>query len=139
MILNNSQSVCIGRCYQTEGLPLFTRSARPSNAMNISIRIARQVEKDAEAALVREALAQLPVNLVFTANYDDLLERAFRDAGKRVEIIVRDNDIPFMEPGQNRVNIVKLYGDLNQPETVVLAKAQLAFFFNRHACSSGSV
>ncbi|MEZ4735958.1 MAG: caspase family protein [Caldilineaceae bacterium] len=75
------------------------------------------------------ALAQLPLNLVFTANYDDLLERAFREAGKRVEVVVRDGNIPFMARGEDRVNIVKLYGDLNQPETVVLAQAQYERFF----------
>jgi hypothetical protein len=42
------------------------------------------------------ALAQLPISLIFTANYDDLLERAYRDAGKRIQVVVRDNSIPYM-------------------------------------------
>jgi hypothetical protein len=63
------------------------------------------------------ALARLPISLVFTANFDDLLERAFRDAGKRVEVVVRV------------VNIVKLYGDLDQPDTIVLARQQYESYF----------
>ena len=75
------------------------------------------------------ALARLPISLVFTANFDDLLERAFRDAGKRVEVVVRDSSIPFMRRGPDTVNIVKLYGDLEQPDTIVLARQQYESYF----------
>ncbi len=76
-----------------------------------------------------EALARLPISLVFTANFDDFLERAFRDAGKRVEVITRDSSIPFMRRGPDTVNIVKLYGDLDQPDTIVLARQQFESYF----------
>jgi hypothetical protein len=78
---------------------------------------------------VHEALARLPISLVLTANYDDLLERAYREAGKRVHIVVRDSYIPFMRREPNAVNIVKLYGDLDQPDTIVLARQQYEAFF----------
>ncbi len=70
------------------------------------------------------ALAALPISLVFTANFDNLLERAFRDAGKRVEMVARDSSIPFLRRGPGVVNIVKLYGDLDQPDTIVLTRDQ---------------
>jgi hypothetical protein len=70
------------------------------------------------------ALARLPVSLVFTANLDDLLERAFREAGRQVEVVARDSSIPFLGRGPGTVNVVKLYGDLGQPDTVVLTKEQ---------------
>ncbi|MFN8494096.1 MAG: SIR2 family protein [Caldilineaceae bacterium] len=75
------------------------------------------------------ALVRLPISLVFTANYDDLLERAYREAGKRVEVVVKDSGIPFMRRGLDVVNIIKLYGDLNQPDTLVLARQQYEAFF----------
>lgn len=75
------------------------------------------------------ALARLPISLVLTANYDDLLERAYREAGKRVQIVVQDKDIPFMRRDPDAVNIIKLYGDLNQPDTIVLAREQYEGFF----------
>jgi SIR2-like domain len=77
-------------------------------------------------SVAHHALARLPISLVFTANYDDLLERAFRDAGKRVHTVVKDNSIPFM--ARDAVSIVKLYGDLDQPETIVLARRQYESF-----------
>jgi hypothetical protein len=79
---------------------------------------------DKQPSAAHRALARLPLSLVFTANCDDLLERAFRDIGKRVVPIVRDVHIPFMRSDANSVNVIKLYGDLNQPETIVLARRQ---------------
>jgi len=76
-----------------------------------------------------QALARLPISLVFTANYDDLLERAYQDAGKRFHVVVRDSDIPFTHRDSDAVNIVKLFGDLDQPDTIVLARQQYEAFF----------
>jgi hypothetical protein len=79
--------------------------------------------------LAHQALARLPLSMVFTGNYDDLIERAFRDAGKRVHIVVKDSAIPFMRHDPDTVNLIKLYGDLDQPETIVLARRQFESFF----------
>lgn len=76
-----------------------------------------------------QALARLPVSIVFTANYDDLLERAFKDTGRRVHVVVKDSSIAFMRRDPDIVNIVKLYGDLDQPETIVLTRRQYESFF----------
>jgi len=75
------------------------------------------------------ALARLPISLVFTANYDDLLERAYQDANKPVQVVVRDESIPFMRRDPGAVNLVKLYGDLDQESTLVLARQQYEAFF----------
>lgn len=75
------------------------------------------------------ALADLPISLVFTANYDNLLERAYRDAGKRVNLITKDSLIPFIERGAGVVNVIKLWGDLDQPESIVLTREQFERFF----------
>ena len=76
-----------------------------------------------------QALARLPIKLVFTANYDDLLERAFRDAGRRVNLVTKDTYIPYIEQGGNVVNVLKLWGDLDQPELIVLTREQYGRFF----------
>ena len=86
---------------------------------------------DKSPTRAHQALARLPVSTIFTANYDNLLERAFRDAGKRVQLIVRDMGLPFQRRDPGYVNLVKLYGDLDQPETIVLARQQFETFFLR--------
>jgi hypothetical protein len=76
-----------------------------------------------------QLLARSGVDLVFTANYDDLLEQAYRDAGFQRRVIVHDSDIPFMRRGGKAVNVVKLYGDLDQPRTVTLAREDYERYF----------
>ena len=92
-----------------------------------------------QPSAAHRALARLPISLVFTANFDDLLERAFRDAGKRVEIVVKDSSIPFMRRGPDTVNIVKLYGDLDQPDTIVLGAATVRFVLPSAAADGQAV
>jgi hypothetical protein len=75
------------------------------------------------------ALTRLPISLVFTANYDNLLERAYQDVGRPVQVIVRDSSIPYMRGDPGAVNIIKLYGDLEQEDTLVLALQQYESFF----------
>ena len=84
---------------------------------------------DIQPTTAHQALARLSISVVFTANYDDLLERSFRDAGKHVHTVVRDVDIPFMRRDLEWVNIVKLYGELDQPETIALGRQQYESFF----------
>lgn len=69
-------------------------------------------------------LAAMPVSMVFSAGYDDLVERALRAAGRRVVTVVRDGDIPFMGTGPGVVNVVKLFGDSSQPDTLVITRQQ---------------
>ncbi len=77
------------------------------------------------------ALARLPISLVFTANYDNLLELAYRDVGKRVTVVVRDDQIPYINKGQDHVTVVKLYGDLDNPDSIVFARQQYESFFQQ--------
>ena len=76
-----------------------------------------------------DALASAPIGLVFTTNYDDLLERAFRNKGKKVHVVTKDIDISFMRDDPDWVNIVKLYGDLSEPGTIIFTRQQYEGFF----------
>jgi hypothetical protein len=77
------------------------------------------------------ALAGLPISFVFTGNYDDLLEKAYEKIGKRVKAVVQESSIPSMLKAPNVVNLIKLYGDLDQPDTIVLARQQYDSFFQQ--------
>lgn len=68
------------------------------------------------------ALARLPVTTIFTTTYDDLIEKACRQVGKQVDVVVRDNTIPYLRRGPDVVNLIKLNGDLAQPDTLVVTR-----------------
>jgi hypothetical protein len=75
------------------------------------------------------ALANLPIPMVFTANFDNLLERAYQAEGRNVHVVVQDIDVPFMTHKSGVVNIVKMYGDLAQPKSLVFARQQYEEYF----------
>lgn len=68
------------------------------------------------------ALVQLPIPIIFTTTYDDLIEKACQQAGKQVDVVVRDSTIPYLRRGPHVVNLIKLNGDLAQPDTLVITR-----------------
>jgi len=69
---------------------------------------------------LHEAIARAGFRAIVTAWYDDLLEETLRQAGCRVNRVVRDTQLPFAHEGQREAIVVKLYGCLSDPESLVL-------------------
>lgn len=57
---------------------------------------------------------------IVTTAYDDLLERALRDAGVPFDRLVRGSDVAFARP--DRLALIKLYGDVQMPDTLVVTE-----------------
>ena len=83
-----------------------------------------------QPAAVHHALARLPVHTIFTTTYDDLLERALRQAGRRVNRVTGDAMLPHTSA--NRVQLVKLKGDIEMPDTVVITRSDLDHYLTKH-------
>lgn len=66
-------------------------------------------------------VALLPIRTVWTTNYDDLLERAFEDANKRVDVKRRASDFATHRHNSD-VTIYKMHGDKTAPAEAVLTK-----------------
>ena len=58
------------------------------------------------------------IQTIITTAYDDLLERALKQAGLGFNRVVSGNDVPFISP--DRPTLIKLYGDVQQPETLIV-------------------
>lgn len=67
---------------------------------------------------VHRVLASQSIGPIFTTNYDDLIERSIREAGKRPNVIVEESDLAFWD--DSSIQVVKLCGDLSQPETLIV-------------------
>jgi hypothetical protein len=67
-----------------------------------------------------DLLTCLPVNIVFTTNFDDLLERAYRKAGRPVHLVVGATELPFWD--ESRVNLVKLHGTCDRPDSFIITE-----------------
>ncbi|MBI3869850.1 MAG: SIR2 family protein [Verrucomicrobia bacterium] len=66
-------------------------------------------------------IARLPVDTVWTTNYDTLLEQAYADAAKTVDVKHRKADLLLRVPYAD-VTLLKMHGDVTQPDEAVLIK-----------------
>jgi hypothetical protein len=72
-------------------------------------------------------IANLPVHTVWTTNYDDLIERAFRDAQKRVDVKADPKTLALTLPGR-AATVYKVHGDVSNPADAVLTKEDYELF-----------
>ena len=73
---------------------------------------------------LHRAIVDLGFDAVVTAWYDDLLERAFDAAGKRVARVVGGVDAAYTGGGED-VILVKLYGDAARSESLVITRRDM--------------
>jgi hypothetical protein len=66
-------------------------------------------------------IATLPVNTIWTTNYDDLLERAFEKAKKRIDVKRCKEDFSTTRK-RTDVTIYKMHGDKFNPAQAVITK-----------------
>jgi hypothetical protein len=78
---------------------------------------------------LHQAIANLPVRIIITTSWDDRLETALKDLGKKVLPVVKDTDLPFDDP--YRVQLIYLNGVLRQPDSLVLTEEDTADLFTR--------
>jgi len=77
--------------------------------------------RDAEPTQVHEILARLPIETVWTTNYDQLLEKAYDAAYRRIEIKLSIENLAQARKGRD-VTIYKMHGCVTQPHDAVLTK-----------------
>jgi hypothetical protein len=81
---------------------------------------------------LHEAIARVPAPVIFTTNYDQLIERAIEEAqGVPPDVIFEDQHVALIEESQ-RTTVVKLHGCLSLPETIVLARDDYESYAERH-------
>jgi hypothetical protein len=72
------------------------------------------------ASQAHRLIVRLDFPLVYTTNYDHLLERAYQLEGKSFNSVVSTHDIARSDPALP--TIIKFHGDLDDPSSVVLAE-----------------
>lgn len=65
-------------------------------------------------------IVALDAPAVISTCYDQRLEQAYAAAGVEIGRVVRDSDLPFVDP--RRPVLIKLYGDLAQRDTLVVTE-----------------
>jgi len=77
--------------------------------------------KDTALSDNHRLLANLPIDTVWTTNYDKLIEQAFEEAHRRVDVKRTADSLQHPLPGRN-ITIYKMHGDVDSPQDAVLTK-----------------
>lgn len=77
--------------------------------------------RDATRTDVHEIMARLPIDTVWTTNYDQLLERTYEAAGRCVEVKLSIQNLAQARRGRD-VTLYKMHGCVTQPHDAVLTK-----------------
>ncbi len=91
------------------------------NRAKLDRLIVEAFTKDTALSDNHRMLANLPIDTVWTTNYDKLIEQAFAEAHRRVDVKRTAESLQHPLPGRN-VTIYKMHGDVDSPQDAVLTK-----------------
>lgn len=83
--------------------------------------IVREFSRQAAITTNHRLLARLPIDTVWTTNYDQLLEQAFADARRRADVKHTVDRLGIRNPYAD-VTLFKMHGDVDHPADAVLTK-----------------
>lgn len=86
--------------------------------------------KDAKLATHHKLMASLPVHTVWTTNYDELIETAFREAHRNPDVKTTKENLATTLPNTDVV-VYKMHGDCRQPQDAVLTKEDYETYANK--------
>lgn len=72
------------------------------------------------------ALVRLDLPLLFTTNYDELIEAAYLDAGRPLRVSITEAQFKARRAEKPQRHLVKLHGSIDQPDTIVLTRLDYA-------------
>lgn len=68
-----------------------------------------------------EIIGRLPIHTVWTTNFDKLLEKAFEQSGRTVDVKWTDKQLTIAAEGRD-VTLYKMHGDIAEPDKVIICK-----------------
>lgn len=80
---------------------------------------------------LQRLLARYPFDAVFTTNFDQLMEHAFRAQGHQVNVVIEDSQVGRIRKG-DRVALVKMHGCVSAPDTIVVTRDDYETYAQYH-------
>lgn len=76
------------------------------------------------------SIAELPFKVIFTTNYDALIEQALSSKGKNYSVIVSDEGAAYWS--EDKVQVLKIHGSITEPSSLVITTDDYFDFFRKH-------
>jgi hypothetical protein len=71
-------------------------------------------------------LTRLPIKRIFTTNFDELIETAYRAKGIQIRVSSSSHDFMDHRVARDAHHLIKLHGTIDQPGTLVLTRSDYA-------------
>jgi hypothetical protein len=97
--------------------------------------LVEEFTKEAKLTENHRLIAALPVSALWTTNYDHVVEAAFADAHKRLDVKRRPEDLAVTKP-RCHATLYKMHGDVDAPDEAVLTKDDFANFESKRGVFS---
>jgi hypothetical protein len=104
---------------------------RAGNRWRLNQILMQEFDREGSLTENHEIIARLPVTTVWTTNFDTLLERALRAAGRKINVKSEDTDIASSTKRRD-VTLYKMHGDIARPNEVVICKADYERYAHDH-------
>lgn len=85
-----------------------------------------------EASLMHDLIAELPCQIYYTTNYDEILETSLRQMSRRFSLVVSD-DAARVFIDRRGCQLRKIHGTLSQPSTLVVTRSDYAQFVHQNS------
>jgi tetratricopeptide (TPR) repeat protein len=94
-------------------------------------RLVRIFDAPAEPTELQRTLVRFPWDVIFTTNYDRLLERALYEQGREVDVVVEDTQVGRVTE-RSRTTLVKMHGCVSRPHSLVVTREDYDAYNLRH-------
>lgn len=93
--------------------------------------IFEEFSKQKEPTQNHKILARLPIGAIWTTNYDDLIEKAFYNVQKIVDVKSRNEHLSNTLANRECI-LYKMHGDKNNPNDAILIKDDYERYYKDH-------
>jgi hypothetical protein len=104
---------------------------RKGNRDSLVEAIIRQFDREARLTENHRLIARLPIETIWTTNYDKLLERAIQEANKRPDIKITVPQLTLRKPYCDVV-VFKMHGDVDFASNAILTKDDYECYESQH-------
>lgn len=105
------------------------------NRHRLNTLLIEQFTRDAQISENHRLVARLPLTTIWTTNYDYLIEQAYREAYKRLDVKVTKEQLAFPLPKRDAL-LYKMHGCISRPHEAVLIKEDYETYNDKRALFS---
>jgi hypothetical protein len=100
------------------------------NRSDLNQILRREFDRPGKPTESHQIIAKLPISIIWTTNFDKVLEQALSQGKKRVDI--RSKDADFAKARKGELVLYKMHGDIDDPNEVIISESDYERYAKTH-------